>query len=353
MKKIDERDTMFARASYKKGSKEYEEYYKRNPNKKEKDDEIRDLPNICGEGTATYNPIHSPIADSGFRFLADIKKYSEGEVNDQRVEISPEEVTNKIKRFTKYFGAKLVGITEMKDYYYYSHRGRHPENYGEKVDKHHKYGIVFAIEMDRDMINRAPQCEEVIEVTKGYINAAVIGMWLSYYIRELGYEARNHMDGNYLVVAPLVAAAAGLGEIGRTGILITKKYGPRVRLGVVTTDIPLVPDSSEKFGIEEFCKICKKCVKTCPGKAIPEGDMEFINDVKRWQIKQEQCYEMWRKLGTDCGICLSACPFSQEIPLDLIEQMKDNEEVMEKIIKDHEEKNGIRPYIRQPLDLLK
>ncbi|SKC85628.1 reductive dehalogenase [Maledivibacter halophilus] len=353
MKKIDERDTMFARMSYKKGSKEYEDYYKRNPDKKHIDDEIRELPNICGEGTATYHPLNSPFADAGFKFLSDIKKYVEGEVNKNRVEVTAQEMTNKIKKLLKYIGAKLTGVAKMQDYHYYSHRGRNPETYGDKIEKFHKYGIVFAVEMDKDMINRAPQCEEVIAVTKGYIDGAIIGMWISYYIRELGYDARNHMDGNYLVVAPLVARDAGLGEIGRNGLLITKEYGQRVRLGVVTTDMPLISDKEQDFGIKEFCKICNKCSKTCPGKAIPDGDMKLINGELRWQIEQEKCYGMWRRIGTDCGVCLSTCPFSQGVSLEMIDKMKDSKECMEKILKEYEEKYGIRPYIRETLDLLK
>lgn len=57
---------------------------------------------------------------------------------------------------------------------YYSHLGRHAENYGEKIDKHHKFGIVFAVEMEKEMIFRAPQLPEAIAVTKGYIAAAVM-----------------------------------------------------------------------------------------------------------------------------------------------------------------------------------
>jgi ferredoxin len=353
MKRIDERDTMFARMTYQKGSKEYEDYYKRNPDKKEIDDELRSLPSICGEGTATFHSLHSPLADAGFRFLSDIKKYVEGEVNKNRVEVEAEEITKKIKKFSRYFGAKLVGIAKLKEHHYYSYRGRNPESYGEKIDKFHKYGIVFAVEMDKDMINRAPQCEEVIAVTKGYIDGAIIGMWISYYIRELGYEARNHMDGNYMVVAPLVAQDAGLGEIGRNGLLITKEYGQRVRLGVVTTDMPLIPDEREDFGIKEFCKVCNKCSKTCPGKAIPTGDMEEIDGELRWQINQENCYVMWRRIGTDCGVCLSTCPFSQGVPRELVDNMRISKKNMGKILREYEEKYGIRPYIREPLDLLK
>ncbi len=91
----------------------------------------------------------------------------------------------------------------MKPEYYYTLRGRKTENYKEPVEAKDHYAIVFAVEMDQEMINRAPQLEEVIAVVKGYMDAGMIGMVLSYMIRELGYEARNHMDGNYLLIARL------------------------------------------------------------------------------------------------------------------------------------------------------
>lgn len=353
MKRIDERNTMFARMSYKIGSQEYNDYYKNNKDQKNRDDKLRELPNIGGEGTVTYHPVHSPLVDAGFEFLSEIKHLATGPVNPVKTEIDPIEASAKLKKFAKYIGASLVGITEMKEVHYYSHRGRQSENYGEPVTEFHKFGLVFAVEMDKEMINRAPQLEEMLEVTKGYVGAAVIGMWLSYYIRALGHDARNHMDGNYLVVAPLVAQDAGLGEIGRTGILITKLFGSRVRLGVVTTDMPLVADVFSGFGIPEFCEQCGKCVKTCPGKAIPAGDRSTVDGALRWQIIQESCYGMWRRLGTDCGICISSCPFSQDIPLEWINQMKDSPQTMRKILDDYEEKYGIRPYVRQQSELLK
>lgn len=353
LKRIDERDTMFARMSYRKGSSQYEEYYSRNRHLQKIDDEIREKPEICGEGTATYNPLNSPIAVANFKFLSDIHPFVEGNINPNRVKINPEEMTKKIKGLAKHYGAKLVGVAKMEDYHYYSHRGRKAESYGQEVKPEHPYGIVFAIEMDKEMINRAPQIAEVVEVSKTYVDAAVIGMLLSYYIRELGYDARNHMDGNYLVVAPLVARDADLGDIGRNGILITKQFGSRVRLGVVTTDMPLTTDERIDFGLEDFCKACKRCVRTCPGKAIPSEDPKDIDGVERWQIKQEDCYKMWRSIGTDCGICITSCPFSQGIDNELIEKMKDSKEVIDKILKEHDEKHGIRPYIKDLPEWLK
>lgn len=350
MKRIDERDVMFSRMSYKEGTPQYEDYYKLHPERKEEDDRLRAMPNIGGEGTATFDPILSPFGDAAFMMLDDMKKYVDGPVSENRQEINPQNMSIQLKKLAQYAGAKLVGITELKPEYYYSVRGRNPESYGEEIEDFHKYGLVFAVEMDKDMINRAPRLEEMFAVTKGYIDAAVVGMWISYYIRTLGYEARNHMDGNYLMVAPLVAQAAGLGEIGRNGLLITKEYGQRVRLGIVSTNMPLVSDEMDLFGVEDFCKVCNICSRTCPGKCISKEDPVDIDGTVRWQIVQEKCYEVWRKLGTDCGVCLSACPFSQGID-ERVDRLSEPG-VIEEVLADHKEKYGMRNYILKPLDII-
>lgn len=353
MKKIDERDTMFARMNYMEGTFPYEDYYSRNADKLEIDNEIRKKPNLCGPGTMSYNAINSPIATACFKFLGDIKDLSEGEVNNIKTPIDKELATEKLKGLATYYGAKLVGTLKMKDYHYYSHRGRHEEVYGEKVDNLMPYGIVFAVEMDKDMINRAPQISEIVETSKGYVNTSIIGMILSYYIRELGYNARNHMDANYLIVAPLVGRDAGLGQIGRNGILTTKEYGSRIRLGVVTTDLELTEDSPIDFGLEEFCRLCGNCAITCPGKSISKGEKENIDGAFRWQINQESCYDRWRSLGTDCGICINSCPFSQGIDMSEIESFNGNKNAIIDCLKDYRNKYNIRPYIKNSPEWLK
>jgi len=347
MKIFDERDTMFARMNYKEGTEIYNDYYGRNPQLKEIDDELRSMPDMSGEGTVMFNRINTPIVDAGFRFLGDIRKYSEGQVAGEKAEIDPVSMTERLKGLARFYNAMSVGITEMKDYHYYSHRGRHAENYGEKIDRKHKYGIVFSVAMDRDMIMRAPKLSESIAVGKGYVDAAVIGMVLSYYIRELGYDARNHMDGNYLLVAPLVARDGGIGEFGRNGLMITPERGACIRLGVVTTDMPLVPDERKDFGVKEFCTDCGRCAKTCPGKAISSREMEEADGILRWKINAEECYKRWRSLGTDCAICIANCPFTYGIPEDMVSRIKTSPETRKKILEDFEEKYGIRPIIRE------
>jgi ferredoxin len=351
-KRTDERDIIFSRMGYKPGDENYIDYYGNHPQKEEPDRLLRNLPGMGSPGSSSYDPVNSPIVDASFLFLADIGKFSEGVRNPIRTETDPEVMTKRLKGLASFYGAKLVGIARMEAYHFYSHRGRRRENYGQEIMNFHPYGVAFAVEMDREMIHRAPKLPESIAVTKGYVDAAIVGMILSYYIRSLGYDARNHMDGNYLVVAPLAARDAGLGEMGRSGMLITKEYGPRVRLGVVTTDMPLVCDRRRDFGVAAFCMECGKCAAYCPGKAIPGGEPVTEDGEERWALDADACYRRWRLGGTDCGICLAACPFSEGVSAELIDRMSESPEARGTILRDFEEKHKTRPYIKSNPDWL-
>lgn len=338
--RVDERDTMFARMAWEKDGEAYRDYYTKHPDKKERDDMIRSKPNLCSPGTMSYDEVNSKIPEIAFGFLSDISHLSEGKKSETVTKISKEEGARRLKGLAKLYGAELVGITELKEEHLYSHRGRHEKNYGDKVEINHKYAIVFGVLMDREMINRAPMISEIVETSKAYVDVAIVGMIISYFIRSLGYEARNHMDANYLTVLPLVAKDAGIGDIGRNGLLTTKDYGSCLRIGAVTTDLELQVDEPKGFGLEDFCKICGLCARTCPGRAISGGDeFKFI---------QENCYERWRSLGTDCGVCISACPFSQG--LDFIREVdtfEGNEDLINEALKRYKEIYPIRPFIKE------
>ena len=342
--RFDERDIMFARINYEEGTEIYEKYYEKNPEKKEMDDFLRTLPGFMVEEAFSFDPLNSGLINGTYKFLSDLKQHADGETSKDTYPVDKDTISSKLKHIAKYYGADLVGITEMEDVFYYTHRGREKEHHGEKVTNTHKYGIVFAVELEKDMVNRAPRLGQSLETSRGYVKAGMIGMILSYYLRELGYDARNHMDGNYLVMAPFTAEAAGLGEIGRMGILVTKEYGPRVRLGVVTTDLELNTDQREPFGMKEFCKICNKCAENCPSDAIDLGSPGQLNGEARWHTEVEKCFKVWQMSGTDCGICISSCPFSQNLNLKQINKMKDNPEVMKDILREYNKENKERPY---------
>ncbi len=236
--RIDERDTMFSRNELKPGSGNFVDYYKRKPNKKAMDDKWRNKSGLLKSGSSQYNPIHFAAADASFETIEALKDEVNGKVNPKKVEVHPDEITLFIKEWTKKLGALDVGITRLQDYHMYSIGGS-AERYGKLYQKKHKYAIAFTVEMDKDMVSAAPSGSIVMESGQQYLESGRVAIQLGKFIRNIGYEARAHIDGNYEVVCPLVARDAGLGEIGRMGLLMTPKLGPRVRIAVVTTNLPL------------------------------------------------------------------------------------------------------------------
>lgn len=63
--------------------------------------------------------------------------------------------------------------------------------------------------------------------------------------------------------------------------------------------------------MEEFCKICKKCADNCPSGSISKGDEPFSRNFRHWSILQEKCFSYWKTMGSDCGLCLSVCPYTK------------------------------------------
>jgi len=167
------------------------------------------------------------------------------------------------------------------------------------------------MEMDYWMVKGAPQINIVLETNKQYLRAAWISIVLAKYIRSIGYSARAHIDANYQAVLPPIAADAGLGELGRIGVLITENFGPRVRLGLVTTDLPLAIDEPITFGVQDFCDRCKKCADNCPAQAIPKGKKIIELGTEKWVINRERCFQYWNHIGTDCAVCIRVCPYSK------------------------------------------
>jgi ferredoxin len=161
------------------------------------------------------------------------------------------------------------------------------------------------------MMSSAPAGTSVMESSEQYLRSGVLALKLAAFIRELGYGATAHIDGNYELLCPLVAVDAGLGTIGRMGLLMTPRLGPRVRIAVVTTELELIPSGGEPDRTTiHFCHLCKKCAVNCPAAAIPQGPQIHREGANRWRINSEKCYHFWTLSGTDCGRCITVCPFS-------------------------------------------
>ncbi len=311
-KRIDERDVMFARFDLQEGSPRHAEYYTRKPEYEVIDSEIRELPDILSPSHLPKNPPLFALADAEFELLEHLLVTVDGPVAEAQEHRGIEANTRLIKETVHYLGADLCGICTLDPAFVYSHVGRGPEPYGKEIELPHAFAVVFAVQMDFDMIAAAPKAPVIVETAKQYLTAARIATITAGMIRRLGFPARAHMAGsNYAAVVPPLAWKAGLGEIGRIGILLTEKYGPRVRLGLVTTDLPMQKDHPVVFGVQDFCERCLKCADNCPSSAISKGQKAMDNGAERWVIDREACYRYWRKVGTDCARCLFVCPYSK------------------------------------------
>ena len=112
------------------------------------------------------------------------------------------------------------------------------------------------------------------------------------------------------------ACLAALGVMGKNGLFLHRKYGPRVRLGTVFTDCPLVEENPEELE-NRLCEKCGRCVSACPAHAIKgvvyrRGMPEFSLIDPR--LCSEYMKRAFQKIGRGavCGICMRVCPYGTE-----------------------------------------
>ena len=311
LERFDERQIMFARARLEPGTSKFDSYYADHPDHRSSDDHTRKMPGLLSLDAKFANRYQFASMDGSFFLTGALGDAVDGEVSADPIEKTPGEITAYLKSLARFFGALDVGVTELKPHHLYSHIGRGTGEYGAPIPVDHRYAIAFTVEMDFDMVGTAPKGPISMETGKQYVESARVAVQLAETIRLLGYDARAHIDGNYRVIAPLLARDAGLGEIGRMTILMTPKEGPRVRLGVVTTNIELLPDDREpNCALIDFCNICKKCAENCPSRSIPFDERQEYNGAVRWKIDPDTCFRYWNAVGTDCGKCMAVCPYS-------------------------------------------
>jgi epoxyqueuosine reductase QueG len=171
------------------------------------------------------------------------------------------DIEKRIKKSTKKVGAKLVGFTSFD---------------GESV--------VVLVYSDENAHNLGEIDKNAEKVSKC--------------IRQAGFDARiiGSMDGEGISLRSL-AEEAGLGFIGRSGLLITERFGPQVRLSGIFTNASLA--DMEKNTIKNGCRDCLICQVSCPSGAIELKSVEACTT-----------YNTNLKEGR-CTICIDLCPYSR------------------------------------------
>jgi epoxyqueuosine reductase len=255
-----------------------------------------------------------------------------GPWNPGDLDMNWEDASLVVKHAAQFYGASLAGIAELNPLWIYSNKYSPKKEQLEHsipvlsegdrfeqtedawyIPKSMNRVIAIGFEEDFSAIANSPGKIASAAVGDGYSRMAVTASTLAEFIKGLGYRAIP--AGNGVGLSIPMAIDAGLGELGRQGLLVTPKYGPRVRLAKVITDMPLQPDNPIEFGVTEFCESCMLCADHCPGGSITKGSQTWEgkspsnnNGTYKWYVDAELCYDF---NGFSCSNCKRVCPFNK------------------------------------------
>jgi len=211
-----------------------------------------------------------------------------------------------------FLGADAVGISRCPDWVYYSHDAT-----GEAITPYHENAISLVIDQGHETMEGASGDDWIAcsQSMRAYMRFSLLGGIVAEQIRRLGYSARTHtvMDGE--VLQPPLLLLAGLGEVSRIGeVILNPLLGPRLKSGVITTNMPLAHSKPIDFGLQNFCNNCNKCARECPSGAITAGPKKMFNGYEIWKSDSQKCtaYRITQKQGAMCGRCMKTCPWNLE-----------------------------------------
>ncbi len=111
----------------------------------------------------------------------------------------------------------------------------------------------------------------------------------------------------------MAATSAGLGWIGKNGLLISPDHGPRLSLATVLTDARLRPDEPVESCL---CGTCMLCAEHCPSGAITGAEWSrsnpFVEVVKLSACRDHKTSKRQTTGKPNCGLCINICPYGRK-----------------------------------------
>jgi epoxyqueuosine reductase QueG len=191
---------------------------------------------------------------------------------------------------------------------------------GHEVPKQ-RWMIVLAVAQSYEIMKAAPSTASLVEITRQYARGTRVAKGLANWLRREGQDAFPYggpMAGSFLLIP--AAIEAGLGELGKHGSMIHRKFGANFRLACVLTDVDLEPDIPDDFGADDFCLNCRICADACPPDAI-KHEKTMVRGERRWYVDFDKCLPYFNE-AMSCAICLAACPFSRPaVGVNLVEKL--------------------------------
>jgi NAD-dependent dihydropyrimidine dehydrogenase PreA subunit len=175
----------------------------------------------------------------------------------------------------------------------------------------HLNAIVLTMEMDRVRMETAPSEQSFVEVHAVYNRLGRAANRIAAWLRRRGFSAQAGPALMGTALYPPLGQQAGLGWRGLHGLLITPRFGPRVRLAAVYTSIENLPFARENphGWIEDYCDKCRLCARECPPQAVLEQPVPNGNGLVTCTLT-DKCFPYFID-NYGCSICIRVCPFQR------------------------------------------
>ncbi len=194
-------------------------------------------------------------------------------------------------------GADLIGYTPVQENFIFK---------GMKV--YGKNAIILAMELKWDAIKTAPGYKCGMEAFRVYNALGDVVLPMTNWLKERGFKAEAHHPFGGKLLYPAHAVAAGLGTVGRLGLVLTPEFGPRQRFGMITTDADLSKDMLRRdlSKVTHVCDKCMACVQNCPA-GLPQPTERVPKSGVITRIDRDAC-ESQLVNNNYCSKCLKVCP---------------------------------------------
>jgi ferredoxin len=213
---------------------------------------------------------------------------------------SGQDVTQLIRDKAVEMGYLDVGFTDHDVRFIYQDRKDHVK---------YPNAVCLALEQDFEETQTAPSMAAEHGHYGTYEVQAPMGLRMVDYILSLGYHAQLHGPSNHSAATIPMFVAAGMGQLGANGQLLTPHAGARCRLQIITTDAPVSFDEPVDYGLHAFCQVCQVCVNRCPGRALMREKI-WWRGVEKNKLIYKRCRPVMSRYE-GCAICMKVCPINK------------------------------------------
>ena len=213
----------------------------------------------------------------------------------------PGSQTESIKLKAMEVGFSMVGITAYDRRYTYTSK--------KSWVKPFPNAICLALEQPYEETQTIPSEPAEAAVFATYRREQGMALALADYIRSLGYHAQVHSPTDASTAVIPMFVAAGMGQQGAMGYLLSPHFGSRHRLMMITTDAPVEYDEPVDYGIHAFCSVCQVCVNRCPGRALMREKV-WWRGVEKFKLVAKRCRPVMARYAA-CGVCMKVCPIQR------------------------------------------